>query len=323
MTVIRKNILSDTAVRDDFVRGVTLLKQENSGFTTSNFGIPGAARIVSTYDLFVIWHHQSMLQLTPPGNPAGRNAAHRGPVFPAWHRVMLLLLEANLQRVLANSSFGLPYWDWATDGDLPSASQPTATLWTAAYIGGSGSPVSNGPFAYSSSSSTSWRVRIETNIFTGDLQSANRGLNRDLAGSPPAGVPTLPTTAQATGALNVTPYDAANWDVSSAGFRNQLEGWNGAAGGLHNRIHQWVSGDMSASTSPNDPVFYLNHCNVDRLWEGWLTRHGRVYLPGATASTTLRGHRINDPIASPLSSTTTTPGGVLSVSANYSYDVLP
>ena len=80
---------------------------------------------------------------------------------------------------------------------------------------------------------------------------------------------------------------------------------------------------MSPSTSPNDPVFYLNHCNEDRIWEGWLTRNGRVYLPGATASATLRGHRINDPIASPVSPTIATPGEVLNVSANYVYDALP
>ena len=24
---------------------------------------------------------------------------------------------------------------------------------------------------------------------------------------------------------------------------------------------------------PNDPVFYLNHCNVDRIWEGWMQKH--------------------------------------------------
>jgi tyrosinase len=323
MTAIRKNILSDTSVRDAFVQGIRLLKQENSGFTTSSFGIPGSSRAVSTYDLFVVWHHQSMMQMTPPNNPAGRNAAHRGSIFLPWHRVMLLLLEANLQRVLSDPNFGLPYWDWAADGDLPAVSQPSATLWTAAYIGGSGNPVSNGPFAFSSSAS-SWRVRIEMDV-TGNLRQVNRGLNRNLASSPPAGVPTLPKTSQVAGTLGVTPYDSPNWDVSSPGFRNLIEGWIGPSPGpqFHNRVHVWVGGDMSPSTSPNDPVFYLNHCNADRIWEAWLTRHGRVYLPDMTASAQLRGHRINDPIASPLSSAIATAGGVLNVSVNYTYDALP
>jgi tyrosinase len=324
MSVVRRNILSNTAARDSFIAGVKLLKKEDSGSKTSDFGIPGRSQSVSTYDLFVIWHHLSMSELTPPGNSAGRNAAHRGPVFPAWHRVMLLLLEANLQRVLADATFGLPYWSWATDGDLPEAGQPSATLWNPAYLGGSGSPVADGPFAFDATDPKTWRVRVEISPL-GQLRSTNRGLRRRLAAPPPGGLRTLPPTAAQTTALGITPYDSADWDAASAGFRNQLEGWIGGPGGgpgLHNRVHVWVGGDMSPSTSPNDPVFYLNHCNVDRLWESWLTTNGRVYIPDMTASADLKGHRIDDPIASPLTSSTATPGSVLDVSANYTYDAL-
>jgi tyrosinase len=39
---------------------------------------------------------------------------------------------------------------------------------------------------------------------------------------------------------------------------------------MHNRVHICIGGDMGSSTSPNnDPVFYLNHCNVDRIWAVW------------------------------------------------------
>ena len=36
---------------------------------------------------------------------------------------------------------------------------------------------------------------------------------------------------------------------------------------LRNLVHVWVGRDMSPGSSPNDPVFFLNHCNVDR--HGW------------------------------------------------------
>lgn len=44
---------------------------------------------------------------------------------------------------------------------------------------------------------------------------------------------------------------------------------------------------MGPGTSPNDPIFYLNHCNVDRIWAKWQelqrfqTGHGysAAYLP--------------------------------------------
>jgi len=325
MSATRRNILANTAARDAFISGVKLLKQEDSGTTTSDFGIPGAARPVSTYDLFLIWHHRSMNQETPPGNPSGRNAAHRGPVFPAWHRVMLLLLEANLQRVLTDSNFGLPYWDWAADGDQPAASQPASAVWDPSCMGGSGTPVPDGPFAFVATDPASWRVRIEVGP-AGNLRSANRGLRRRLAAPPPAGVRTLPTTAHQAAAIDIAEYDSPDWDSDTEGFRNRVEGWVGdpsGGPGLHNRVHVWVGGDMSPATSPNDPVFYLNHCNVDRLWEAWLVKHGRTYVPDMTAGTDLKGHRINDAIASPLSATTATPGEVLDVYANYSYDVLP
>lgn len=47
MTVVRKNILNDAAVRDQFIQAIKLLKQENSGRTTTNLGISGPAQAVS------------------------------------------------------------------------------------------------------------------------------------------------------------------------------------------------------------------------------------------------------------------------------------
>jgi tyrosinase len=46
-------------------------------------------------------------------------------------------------------------------------------------------------------------------------------------------------------------------------------------------------------------------------------------VPDATAPASLAGHRIDDPIVSPLGGGALTPRQVLDVSAVYSYDVLP
>ena len=53
---------------------------------------------------------------------------------------------------------------------------------------------------------------------------------------------------------------------------------------------------MSPASSPNDPIFFLNHCNVDRQWEAWLTQRGRTLRPGAGQGPP--GHRVNDPLFS-------------------------
>jgi len=82
---------------------------------------------------------------------------------------------------------------------------------------------------------------------------------------------------------------------------------------------------MSPSTSPNDPVFYFNHCNVDRIWERWMqpppAGYGHVYAPAQSESARLKGHRLNDTLNSLLSGNTT-PAKILDISEFYTYDSL-
>jgi tyrosinase len=82
---------------------------------------------------------------------------------------------------------------------------------------------------------------------------------------------------------------------------------------------------MGPASSPNDPIFFLHHANVDRIWERLMQLRGRNYLPDMTESLMLLGHRIDDPIVSPLlgGGIAATPRTTLDVSATYSYDLLP
>lgn len=107
MAAIRRNIVTDAGARASFVDGVLALKGEFLGTTTADLGLSGAPRPVSTYDLFIVWHQLAMARMTPP-NQGDRNAAHSGPVFLPWHRLMLVLFELQLQRVLGNDQVGLP-----------------------------------------------------------------------------------------------------------------------------------------------------------------------------------------------------------------------
>jgi len=317
MAGVRRNIVTNAAARDKYVQGVKLLKQDFTGPTTATLGIPGPATPVSTYDLFVGWHHIAMNTMTPP-TQGDRNAAHRGPVFLPWHRFMLINLELQLQRVPGDQTFGLPYWDWAADGNLPAAQHSSAPIWGAQCMGGQGTPIATGPFAFNAADQNSWRVRIDVDV-NGNLRSVNRGMRRAFAGS----APTLPKKSQVGTALSQSTYDASPWNTASPGFRNRLEGWRpqNTAPGLHNRVHVWVGGDMLPSSSPNDPVFYLNHCNVDRTWEAWLQKYGRTYVPPQSAPTDLLGHR-NDDQMNALLSPSATPRQMLNASSFYTYDSL-
>jgi len=44
-------------------------------------------------------------------------------------------------------------------------------------------------------------------------------------------------------------------------------------GAVHASVHNAVGGDMASGSSPADPLFFLHHANIDRLWAEWQTQH--------------------------------------------------
>ena len=78
-------------------------------------------------------------------------------------------------------------------------------------------------------------------------------------------------------------------------------------------------GSIAANSSPNDPVFFLHHANIDRLWNVWMSRHGQNYLPVSGGP---MGHNIDDHMW-PFThiGLMVTPGDVLdSAALGYRYD---
>ncbi|MFZ5668644.1 MAG: tyrosinase family protein [Pseudomonadota bacterium] len=61
--------------------------------------------------------------------------------------------------------------------------------------------------------------------------------------------------------------------------------WSG-----HNLIHGFVGGDMGRlDRSPNDPLFWLHHANIDRIWALWQDRHRGEAGPAAWRAEALGG----------------------------------
>lgn len=249
---IRKNVRDLTSTeKQNFIRAIKALKASIS---------PTTGR--SIYDEYVLWHSNATLREDPndsSGSPGfRRNAAHAGPAFNPWHRYYLYRFERQLQSKVPGVT--IPYWDWAQDTADPFSSP----IWSADFLGGNGDPndgdqVKTGPFALGQ-----WTIIDQT----GNKQSG--GLKRRF-GQIASG---LPTQTDVNTAIRETPYDRADWNqLSSPSHRNRLEGFLGPTGSilqLHNQVHAWIGGDMiSVTTSPNDPVFFLHHCNVDRLWAIW------------------------------------------------------
>lgn len=278
---LRKNQASlSAAERQAFVNAILKLKHE----------VPSQMGLTNRYDDYVQVHMNSMM--------ASPGWAHQLPAVWPWHRELLRHFELDLQQI--DPTVTIPYWDWTVDQNPAAPTSP----FRADFLGGDGNPaqdtkVTTGPFAEAGGQ---WHLNVITGdpapVAPGDPPRDNTTYLRREFG---VNVGTLPSATQVNVAMNKTVYDAAPWNTTSAnGFRNFIEGWH-ATGGTpadqppqnHNRVHVWVGGNMLPMTSPNDPVFWLHHCNLDRLWAIWMTQHPMAapYLPisGAPA-----GHNLND-----------------------------
>jgi tyrosinase len=266
---VRKNAadLTQTEI-NKFINAITTLK--NTIETTAN-GIK-----ISIYDQFVATHFATRDAQGRPG-PDGRslvNPAHGGSAFLPWHRTLLSEFEEALQSV--DPTVTIPYWDW-TDADATFNTIFTDNFMGPDGTGGrSGTEVMTGHFSLANG----WTLRrdLTGGRWTG-LNSTPVALTRDFG----ARVSTLGTVAQVDNTLAATTYTT---------FRSQLE----AGTGMHNMTHAWVGGIMNnVAGSPNDPMFWLLHANVDRIWAEWqLNNHwGTSFYP---ASGQRYGHNLNDPM---------------------------
>ena len=275
---MRKNQATLTsAEKTAFVNAVLALKQNPSLLHPENSSL-------SRYDDFVEVHLNAMMVMMN-NQPSW---AHQGPVFGPWHRVLLRQFELELQKI--DAQVEIPYWDW-TRSDSRSR---TSSLWRNDFLGPDGrtagpqtGKVMTGRFAFDAGN---WPIRVKDQ--PGDPDYLIRRLGRA------ADARSLPTTAGVNAALAARPYDTAPWEDSLRdpndgtewrGFRIQLEI------PLHNLVHRWIGGNMVDMTSPNDPVFWLHHCNIDRLWAEWQVQHPDedAYLPDTGAPS---GQNLNQPM---------------------------
>lgn len=260
---IRKNakFLSNTE-KENFVKACVFMKAD-----IVNPGAP-AANQYSVWDQYNAIH--KMIQNAfAPGSPTV-NFGHGGSgsySFFSWHRYFLYRFELDLQGYVPGVM--IPYWDW-TD---------PAPLMTNTFMGPNGVIAANnviqqGYFAFDKPgagvnatalpgwwppSLVGWRL---PSMFPA---SHTGGLRRQTGN-----VALLPAVADIQEVLGKSTY---------ADFQVAMEAGTGISSGnqLHNGMHGWLGGGnastgghmRNAAVSPHDPLFYLHHCNVDRLWAMW------------------------------------------------------
>ena len=181
------------------------------------------------------------------GLPLPSYCQHGTSLFLPWHRAYLYFFENALTDALRGArddqtaSVSLPWWDWA------SAAAHADGL-PAGYLAdgnGADNPLAAGPVTLSNSDLQLVRENLPGAITDGP----NPVTVRDP--SPPDELPRQQTVNRA---LRSTTFQS---------FTMVLEG-------IHNGVHGWVGGAMSAvPISSYDPIFWAHHSMIDRLWYLW------------------------------------------------------
>lgn len=164
---------------------------------------------------------------------------HRTDYFFPWHRLFLYYFERVLQDAAGDPSLRLPYWDYTDPANLAMPEefrQPT-------YVAADGSVVDN-PL-YEKRRDAGWEnnsVTLDANDTDIDLALKNRHfLSRTVKTKT---VPGYQSTIESS------PHGYAHCAV--IGCRATVMG--------------------AVPYSSNDPIFWIHHCNIDRLWQCWMSK---------------------------------------------------
>ena len=165
---------------------------------------------------------------------------HFRSCFLPWHRGFLLDLERRLQEI--DSSVTIPYWNF----DIPAPNIFNRTFM--------GVPMGlSGVVDFSAANPLiNWRVDING-------VGTNRRISRGYRGG------VNPAHLKA-GQVRSSEAQTINRGVVFSQFASP----QGIEGDPHGGAHMSFIGEISnIGVAPADPLFFLLHCNIDRLWAKW------------------------------------------------------
>ncbi len=263
----------------------------------------------------------AMLQL-PPTDPRNwyRNAfvhifdcPHGNWWFLPWHRAYLGWFERTCRALSGDQTFALPYWDWTARPRVPAAMfdgvmDPNHPSFVGAF--NAFRAQFEPPFAalWNGFSQPQRVVLAQRGLNApADFWAAAEGMffgrpnARGLTASAP-GLDSITRTTVALGvirrALRTATFAGGATGATPAGFASAEAANHSDASrkGIlesqpHDNVHGALGGPsgngfMVSFLSPVDPVFFLHHANLDRLWDVWTRRQtalGRPTLPQGTS----------------------------------------
>jgi tyrosinase len=212
------------------------------------------------------WLSRNVIKANDPLPPTAelqrmwQQCQHGGWNFLPWHRGYLASFEAILAKTIAGlggpANWKLPYWNYLNANDPKARNYPKAFV-DPTLPDGTPNPLSRVPRGPATKlGPTAW--------FPRDITLQSMGNPRFT--SPPGG----------------TGFGGGN----TGGFSHFGSVTGALESNPHNAVHVIIGGPQTGfMIDPNlaglDPIFWLHHCNIDRLWAAWLQRSGNVMENGA------------------------------------------
>ncbi|KAJ2163092.1 hypothetical protein GGF46_000021 [Coemansia sp. RSA 552] len=171
---------------------------------------------------------------------------HGNSIFFPYHRKFVREYEKILQRY--DPSVFVPYWNIMVDYRNPSGSPVLGDK----FLGGNGDPAADD--CVSTGMASSWTVNFP------DSHCLRRHFGQGQEMSIWYSMEYI---------TNILQTSTAYTDL-----RSSIEN------SIHGIVHLTLGGDMNTMHSPMDPVFWLHHSNVDRLWAQWqaISPDERTYM---------------------------------------------
>ena len=209
-------------------------------------------------------HGTSIRRSSWPRGALWNECEHSSWFFLPWHRIYLhhfeKIVRASIVALGGPGDWALPYWDYS-DPDRPQTRQLPPAFRARAMPDGSRNPLfvaERGPAMNDDGAVPAASVRIDRAFretkFTERDGDMIPGFGGPVTGRNHRGGP--------VGSLEASPHGSIHVDVGGV----QPPGW------------------MSRfETAGRDPIFWLHHANIDRLWESWRRLGGGPRNPPARA----------------------------------------
>jgi tyrosinase len=164
----------------------------------------------------------------------GHFGAAGEPYFLPWHRMFVCYFEEIIRALLKDPKFSLPYWNYSVPAGYPI------------------------PKEFRMQNDPLWGP-----LFRPDRKSVvNAG--QPIFNGNPGGTASDLSTAPAMAQTSYLPVGVVQ------GFNQTLDF------GLHGNVHVYVGTTVGMGRIPwaaNDPIFWMHHCNIDRIWTSWNVGH--------------------------------------------------